>query len=129
MGLTQTRKHGMVDAVIKPYPETREEQEERLLKLHEAAEAGCFDDVFVEQVNYLIGQLPEGYTLDEEARVVRSNPNMPDQVYVTSRVNGVPSGRVKIPVYTGEPSLPDQRAADLDPDRKSRRVAGGVRLT
>ena len=87
------------------HPETWEEKEERLLRLHEAAEAGCFDDIFDSLVDYVISQLPEGYMLDDESRLVRLDPDLPDHVYIASMVNGIPSGRVRVPVYTGEPVL------------------------
>ena len=81
-------------------PSTWQEQEAQLLALHEKAEAGCFNETSTELADYLISQLPEGYVLDEDARVVRSDPDLPDHVYVNSMVNGLPSGRqVRVPAY------------------------------
>lgn len=81
-------------------PSTWQEQEAQLVALHEETEAGCFDETSTELADYLISQLPEGYVLDEDARVMRSDPDLPDHVYIDSMVNGRPSGRqVRIPAY------------------------------
>ena len=70
------------------------------MALHEEAEAGCFSETSKELADYLISQLPEGYVLDEDARVVRLNRDLPDHVYINSMVNGLPSGRpVRVPAY------------------------------
>ena len=107
---------------VRTDPGIRQEQEEGLLRLWEAVAAGEFDGILAEHLNYVVGQLPEGYVLDDEARVVRLDPALPDHVHITSQVNGVPSGQVRIPVYTGEPVLSDPHLADSDQD--ARWVAG-----
>lgn len=60
-------------------------------------EVGAYDDVLADHVHYLESQLPDGYILDEASRIVRLDPSLRDHVYVTSEINGVPSGRVTIP--------------------------------
>ena len=77
--------------------ETTEEFEARLQRQAEDVEAGAYDDVLAEQLLYLLSQLPDGYILDDTSRIVRLDPDLPDHVYVTSMINGVPSGRVRIP--------------------------------
>ena len=72
--------------------ETREEFEERLVRQSAAADAGEYDYIFAEMVEDLVNQLPDGYVL-ENGRIIRSDPNLPDHVYVESKVDGVPSGR------------------------------------
>ena len=81
-------------------PAISERQEAEIRRLTEAAEAGEFDYVGQEAVDYLISQLPDGYALDEEHRIIRLDPSLPDHVFVTSMVFGVPSDPVRIPVYT-----------------------------
>lgn len=81
-------------------PSTWQEQEAQLVALHDEAEAGCFDETSKLLADYLISQLPEGYVIDEDARVVRLNPDLPDHVFIDSMVNGLPSGRqVRVPAY------------------------------
>ena len=77
--------------------ETAEEFDARLQRQQAEVEAGTYDDVLAEHVHYLESQLPDGYILDETSRIVRLDPSLPDHVYVTSEINGVPSGRVRIP--------------------------------
>ena len=78
---------------------TLEEHEEQLLDLERASESGEFDYVGQEAVEYLISQLPDGYVLDDENRVVRLDPSLPDHVYIPALIFGVPSDPVRIPVY------------------------------
>lgn len=85
--------------VTTEHTETTEDFEARLMKQAEDAEAGAYDDVLAEQLLYLLSQLPDGYILDETSRIVRLDPNLPDHVHVTSMINGVPSGRVRIRAY------------------------------
>lgn len=85
--------------VTTEHTETTEEFEARLLKQAEDAEAGAYDDVLAEQLLYLLSQLPDGYILDDTSRIVRLHPDLPDHIYVTSMINGVPSGRVRIPAF------------------------------
>ena len=92
--------------LTREHVETREELEASLGRLQKDAESGYFDDVLADHLNYLVSQLPEGYMLDDVGRVVRLDPDLPDHFYITSQVNGVPSGaQVRVPVYTGEPVL------------------------
>lgn len=94
--------------------------------MHEDAEAGYFDDVFQEGLNYLLSQLPDGYTIDDESRVVRLDPDLSDHVYITSMVLGVPSGRVRVPVYTGQTGVVscDRRVVEHDQDHVPQGAAG-----
>lgn len=85
--------------VTTEHSETREEFEARLQRQAEEAEAGAYDDVLAEQLRYLLSQLPDGYILDDTSRIVRLDPDLPDHIYVTSMINGVPSGRVRIPAF------------------------------
>ena len=55
--------------------------------------------MLAEQLLYLLGQLPDGYILDDTSRIVRLDPDLPDHIYVTPMINGVPSGRVRIPAF------------------------------
>lgn len=77
--------------------ETAEEFDARLQRQQEEVEVGAYDDVLADHVHYLESQLPDGYILDEASRIVRLDPSLRDHVYVTSEINGVPSGRVRIP--------------------------------
>ena len=86
--------------------ETWEEKEARLLKMSEDAGAGYCDGVLEGHLAHLFSQLPAGYTLDDESRIVRLDPDLPDHVYIDAEVFGVPAGRVRVPVYTGKPALP-----------------------
>ena len=52
-----------------------------------------------EAVEYLASQLPEGYALDGEHRVVRTDPALPDHVDIRSLVFGKPGPLVRVPVY------------------------------
>ena len=79
--------------------ETTEEFEARLQRQQEEVEAGAYDDVLADHIRYLENQLPDGYILDETSRIVRLDPSLPDHVYVISEINGVPSGRVRIPAF------------------------------
>lgn len=76
--------------------ETRKEFEDRLERQSDEADAGAYDHVFAEMIDDLVNQLPEGYVF-ENSRIVRLDPSLPDHVYVTSKVNGLPSGQVRIP--------------------------------
>ena len=78
---------------------TLEEHEEQLLDLQRASEAGELDHVGQEAVEYLISQLPDGYALDEENRVVRLDPDLPDHFFIPTLIFGVPSDPVRVPVY------------------------------
>ena len=78
-----------------------------MLGLHEDAEAGYFDETSDELIRYLISQLPEGYILDDAARVIRLDPDLPDHVFVTPMAKGVPrDGKIRIPARLGEAALP-----------------------
>ena len=77
--------------------ETTDEFEARLRRQQEEVEAEAYDDVLADHIEYLESRLPDGYILDETSRIVRLDPSLPDHVYVTSEINGVPSGRVRIP--------------------------------
>lgn len=77
--------------------ETTEEFEARLRRQQEEVDAGAYDDVLADHIHYLENQLPDGYILDETSRIVRLDSSLPDHVYVTSVINGVPSGRVRVP--------------------------------
>ena len=79
--------------------ETTEEFEARLQRQQEEVGAGTYDDVLADHIRYLESQLPDGYILDDTSRIVRLDPSLPDHVYVTSEINGVPSGRVRIPAF------------------------------
>ena len=79
------------------YAEVSVDFEVSLRRLQAEVEAGAFDHVLADHLNYLESQLPEGYALNDQARVVRLDPELPDHVYVTSEINEAPSGRVRIP--------------------------------
>lgn len=79
--------------------ETTEEFEARLQRQQEEVEAGAYDDVLADNVDYLERQLPDGYILDGSSRVVRLDPTLPDHVYVTAEIDGMPTGRVRIPAF------------------------------
>lgn len=85
------------EMVTRTRPTTVIEHEEQLLDLKRASEAG--DNVGQEAVEHLISQLPVGYALDDENRVVRLDPSLPDHVYIPALIFGVPSDPVRIPVY------------------------------
>ncbi len=76
-----------------------EEHERQIRELTRAAEAGEFDYIGREAVEYLASQLPEGYALDGEHRVVRTDPALPDHVDIRSLVFGKPGPLVRVPVY------------------------------
>lgn len=78
---------------------TVEEHDEQLLDLQRASDAGELDYVGQGAVEYLISQLPDGYALDEENRVVRLDPGLPDHFYIPALILGVQSDPVRIPVY------------------------------
>lgn len=65
----------MDTTVLRATPSTRDEQERQLLDLQKASQAGELDQVGLDAVEYLVSQLPEGYALDEENRVVRLDPS------------------------------------------------------
>ena len=81
-------------------PALSERQEAAICRLTIAAEAGEFDDASQDTVAHLISQLPDGYALDEECRVIRLDPTLPDHIFVASLVFSVPSDPVRIPVHT-----------------------------
>ena len=81
-------------------PALSERQEAAICRLTIAAEAGEFDDASQDTVAHLISQLPDGYALDEECRVIRLDPTLPDHIFVASLVFSVPSYPVRIPVHT-----------------------------
>ncbi len=72
--------------------ETREEFEARLLRQADEAAAGAYDHIFARGLDYLISQLPDGYAWDE-GRIVRTDPDLPDHVWIAAISNGVPTGR------------------------------------
>ena len=76
------------------------------MKQAEDVEAGAYDDVLGEQLLYLLSQLPDGYILDETSRIVRLDPDLPDHICVTSMINGMPSGRVRVPAFQVDEPLP-----------------------
>ena len=76
--------------------ETREERDARLLRESDAADAGAYDHLAARGRDYLISQLPDGYTY-EDGRIVRTDPNLPDHFWIPAIFDGVPTGqRVKI---------------------------------
>lgn len=79
--------------------ETTEEFEARLQKQQAEVDAGVYDDVLGDHIRYLERQLPDGYILDDTSRIVRLDPSLPEHVYVTSEINGVPSGLVRVPAF------------------------------
>ena len=81
-------------------PAISERQEAAIRRLTAAAEAGEFDYASQKAVDYLLSQLPDGYALDEEHRVIRLDPSLPDHVFVASMAFGVPSAPVRVPVHT-----------------------------
>ena len=89
----------METALARATPSTREEQERQLVDLQQASEAGELDQVGVAAVEYLLSRLPEGYALDEDNRVVRLDPSLPDHFYVPALIFGVAADPVRIPVY------------------------------
>ena len=80
-----------------PAAESLREEDQRFEELARAAEAGEFGHGF-DAIEYLAGQLPDGYALDEHDRVIRLDPDLPDHFYIPSLVNGVPSGVCRVPV-------------------------------
>ena len=81
-----------------PRAETREERDARLLRQSDEAEAGAFDHIFERQHDYLLSQLPDGYAFDDDAGcVVRTDLTLPEDVWIASGYDGVPTDRkVKI---------------------------------
>ena len=76
--------------------ETREEFDARLIRESDAADAGAYDHIFARHHDYLISQLPDGYTY-EDGRIVRGDPDLPEDIWIASIYDGVPTGqRVKI---------------------------------
>ena len=73
--------------------ETREEFEARLLRESDAADAGAYNDSAARGRDYLISQLPDGYTY-EDGRIVRTDPNLPDHFWIPAISDGVPTGRM-----------------------------------
>ena len=86
--------------VISTQSATDKEREDEIADLVRASEAGEFDYVGREAIQYLISRLPDGYALDEDNHVIRLDPGLPDHFYIPSLINGVPSSPVRIPVYT-----------------------------
>ena len=77
--------------------ETREEFEARLIRESDAADAGAYDHIFQRATDYLISQLPDGYILRGDGHIVRTDPDLPADIWIASIYNGVPTGqRVKI---------------------------------
>ena len=76
--------------------ETREERDARLIRESDAADAGEgeYAQIFAEGRDYLISQLPDGYTYEGEGRIVRADPNLPDHVWIPAEYDGVPTGRM-----------------------------------
>ena len=89
----------VVPMTTETIPAISERQEAAIRRLTIAAEAGEFDDTSQDAVDHLISQLPDGYVLDDENRVVRLDPSLPDHVYIPALIFGVPSDPVRIPVY------------------------------
>ena len=81
-------------------PAISERQEAAIRRLRISSEAGEFDGTSHDTVDHLISQLPDGYALDEECRVIRLDPSLPNHIFVASLVFGVPSDPVRIPVHT-----------------------------
>ena len=80
-------------------PVVVDDQQEQVAALQRASEAGDFDQSTAEMVDHLIGLLPDGYALDEESRVVRLDPGLPDHLYVSALINGTSADPVRIPVH------------------------------
>ena len=75
--------------------ETREEFEARLLRQSDEADAGAYDHIFARGRDYLISQLPDGYAFDDDAGcVVRTDPDLPDHVWIAAIHDGAPTGRM-----------------------------------
>ena len=89
----------MDTTLLRATPSTRDEQERQLLDLQQASQAGELDQVGLDAIEYLVSQLPEGYALDEENRVVRLDPSLPDHFHIPAMIFGVASDHVRIPVY------------------------------
>lgn len=68
-------------------PETREEQEARLTRLSDEADAGAFDHFLERAIVHLESQLPEGYALDGGG-FVRLDPSLPDHVTIDQLHDG-----------------------------------------
>ena len=76
--------------------ETREEFEARLLRQSDEADAGAYGHLAARGLDYLISQLPDGYIL-KDGHIVRTDPDLPADIWIASISNGVPTGRrVKI---------------------------------
>ena len=73
--------------------ETREEFEARLLRQSDEADAGAYDHLAARALDYLISQLPDGYTY-EDGHIVRGDPNLPADIWIASISNGVPTGQM-----------------------------------
>lgn len=73
--------------------ETRQEFEARLMRQSDEADAGAFDDHFAEMIRDLISQLPKGYVF-ENGQIVRIDSSLPDHVFVETKINKEPSGRI-----------------------------------
>ena len=74
-------------------------EEEEFRELVRAAEAGELSPSGWDAVEYLASQLPDGYVLDEQNHVIRTDPDLPDHFHIPALVNGVPSGMCRVPVY------------------------------
>ena len=69
------------------------DDEERYWELSRAADAGEFAGRAV--LAYIASQLPDGYRLDENTHVIRTDPALPEVIHITSRLTGR-----KVPVTT-----------------------------
>ena len=66
--------------------ETPEEFEARLLRQFDFDEAdtGAFDHIFERKHDYMLSQLPDGYAFDDAGCVVRTDPDLPDHVWIAA---------------------------------------------
>ena len=75
--------------------ETREEFEARLLRQSDEADAGAYDHIFQRHHDYLLSQLPDGYTYDyDTGHIVRTDPTLPADIWIASIYDGVPTGQM-----------------------------------
>ena len=76
--------------------ETREEQEARLARLSDEADAGAFDHLVEAAIAYIVSQLPDGYILDDKG-FARLDPTLPDHVTIDQLYNGRVIGQLTHP--------------------------------
>ncbi len=77
-------------------PETREEQEARLMRLSDEADAGAFDDFREAAIAHLESQAPEGYAF-VDGWFVRLDPSLPDHVTIDQVYDGRVIGQQTLP--------------------------------